>query len=94
MYRNSVDFLVLQDRPHDGTVGRPTEIMMVQAAVGVVLDPTLSIHPDEAQQIINELWRLGFRPKDGAGAMAHTEAIQMHLDDMRKIVGHKLGVEL
>ncbi len=43
---------------------------------------------------MNELWRVGYRPNDGTGAIAHTEAIQGHLDDMRKIVAAKLKVPL
>ena len=54
--------------------------------------PTLELSGDEAQQIMNELWRIGIRPKDGSGAIAHTEAIQGHLADMRKLAFHALKV--
>lgn len=58
-----------------------------------IAEPTLSFEYEEAQQLINELWRLGYRPKDGTGAIAHTEAMQAHLEDMRKIAFAELGIK-
>lgn len=92
LYRNAVDFLVGIDREHDAIVGQPVDILMVQTEPGQICQPTLSIQPEEAQQIINELWRIGFRPKDGSGAVAHTEALQRHLDDMRTIAFNRLKI--
>jgi hypothetical protein len=48
--------------------------------------PTLRMTQDEAQQLINGLWHAGFRPRDGAGSLAHVEAQQAHLADMRRLV--------
>ncbi len=92
IYRDTVDFLVLQEREFGQTVGQPTDIMMVDREPAQLCQPTLQIHPEEAQQIINELWRIGFRPKDGTGAVAHTESLQSHLDDLRKIAFHVLKI--
>ena len=39
----------------------------------------------DAQQIMDELWRAGVRPRNGSGALAHVEAINAHLQDMRKL---------
>lgn len=49
-------------------------------------DKGLHLSHDEAQQLMNELWRVGLRPRDGAGSLAHVEAQKAHLDDMRKLV--------
>lgn len=57
-----------------------------------VAEPTFRLKQSEAQQLINELWREGFRPKDGSGAVAHVESMQGHLDDMRKLAFHALKV--
>ena len=53
--------------------------------------PMLELPPDEAQQLMNELWRVGIRPKDGSGALAHVDAMKAHLADMRQIVFDNLG---
>lgn len=41
---------------------------------------------DDAQQVINELWRCGMRPRDGAGSLAHVDAQTAHLEDLRRLV--------
>lgn len=55
-------------------------------------DPTFRLTADEAQQLINGLWMAGFRPKDGAGALAHVETLKAHLDDLRTIAFHALNI--
>ncbi len=59
---------------------------------GYCADPSFRIKREEAQQIINELWRIGFRPKNGNGAVAHTEALDKHLQDLRTIAFHALKI--
>lgn len=49
-------------------------------------DKALHLTREDAQQLMNELWRVGLRPRDGAGSIAHVEATKAHLDDMRKLV--------
>jgi len=56
-------------------------------------EPTLRLCGDESQQIMNELWRVGIRPKNGSGAIAHTEAISAHLADMRTIAFNRLKID-
>ena len=55
--------------------------------------PSLALSEDEAQQIMNELWLVGLRPKDGAGALAHVESLQSHLADLRAVAFKGLGIE-
>ena len=55
-------------------------------------EPTFSFSDDEAQQIMDELWRAGIRPNNGSGGIAHAEAMQSHLDDMRRLAFHALKV--
>lgn len=55
--------------------------------VGVFIrDVGLPLTADDAQQLMNELWRVGMRPRDGAGSLAHVEATRAHLEDLRKLV--------
>ena len=45
----------------------------------------LDLRPDEAQQFMDELWRVGIRPTDGAGSVGQLAATTKHLEDMRVI---------
>lgn len=44
----------------------------------------LPLSAADAQQIMDELWRVGVRPNNGEGAPAQVEAIRAHLEDMRE----------
>lgn len=50
------------------------------------LKPTLIVSPSEAQQFMDELWRVGIRPTEGAGSVGQLGAIKAHLEDMRCLV--------
>jgi len=52
----------------------------------LVEGPTLRITEAEAQQLMDGLWRIGIRPRDGAGSLAQVDAMNAHLQDMRKLV--------
>lgn len=39
-----------------------------------------------ASQLFEELWRLGFRPKNGESSLAHVDAMRAHISDLRRIV--------
>lgn len=38
------------------------------------------------QSLFQALWDVGYRPNQGEGSDAHTEALKYHLEDMRKLV--------
>lgn len=44
------------------------------------------VTPEEAQQFIDELWRVGIRPTEGAGSVGQLAAVKAHLEDMRTLV--------
>lgn len=50
------------------------------------LEPTLRISPEEAQGLMDELWRAGIRPTEGAGSVGQLAAVNRHLEDMRSLV--------
>lgn len=51
----------------------------------VVGEPTLALSKDDAQQWIDELWRVGLRPSEGAGSAGSLAATERHLADMRDV---------
>lgn len=48
--------------------------------------PTVSLKTEEAQQLMDELWRCGVRPSDDIGSTGQLSALQDHLKDMRQLV--------
>jgi hypothetical protein len=48
--------------------------------------PMLRLRIDEAQRLMDELWRAGVRPVEGAGSVGQLGAVQAHLEDMRRLV--------
>lgn len=59
--------------------------MLVDVRDDIKQPPCLSLDFDAAQDLMNELWRLGVRPTD-VGTAGQLQATVAHLDDMRKIV--------
>ncbi len=59
---------------------------------GEFANPTLRISHHAAQVLIDELWQCGLRPTQGKQSEGVTAAQARHLNDMRAIVGHKLGI--
>jgi hypothetical protein len=39
------------------------------------------------------LWNCGLRPTEGSGSAGSLAATQRHLDDMRTVAFHKLGIK-
>jgi len=83
------------ERPHIEVVrGFETERVEEDAALGA---PTLSFgglgRPGSffagAQELMDDLWRCGIRPTDGAGTAGSMAATERHLEDMRKLVFEK-----
>lgn len=49
-------------------------------------DPMLHLDNDQAQQLMDELWRCGLRPTEGTGSAGSLAATERHLADMRRLV--------
>ena len=58
------------------------------------IEPTTKISLSAAQELMDDLWRAGLRPSEGAGSAGAMRATERHLEDLRKIAGKKLGVDL
>jgi hypothetical protein len=48
--------------------------------------PICDLRKDEAQQLMDELWRAGLRPSEGSGSAGSLAATERHLADMRALV--------
>lgn len=69
-----------------GSTSYAQPLVFTDARQGDIIKPAFSIGNDMAQHLFNQLWRAGFRPKDGTGNSGHIEAMKYHLEDMRKLV--------
>lgn len=47
--------------------------------------PTISISSQDAQDLMDDLWRCGLRPTEGAGSAGSLAATERHLRDMQAI---------
>jgi hypothetical protein len=61
---------------------------------GRIASPSFSISDENAQTLMDDLWAAGFRPTEGSGSAGSLRATEKHLDDMRRIVGKHLMVNL
>lgn len=52
----------------------------------VVLEPTLRLRRQAAQDLMDQLWACGLRPAEGAGSAGQLAATERHLADMRRLV--------
>jgi hypothetical protein len=59
------------------------------AAIG---EPVTRLDKDACQQMMDELWNLGFRPERGEMSVGQVAATNAHLQDMRTLAFAKLGV--
>ena len=61
---------------------------------GSMVEPTFSLGHTEAQLLMDDLWNAGIRPSEGSGSTGQLRATEHHLNDMRKIVGKWMKLEL
>lgn len=54
---------------------------------GAYVVPFLTLQPEVAQALIDDLWNCGLRPTEGTGSAGSLAATERHLADMRRIAG-------
>ena len=59
----------------------------------ISIPPTVSLTPESAQQLMDELWKCGLRPVEGKGSAGSLAATESHLQDFRKIAFKFLELE-
>lgn len=76
----------------NGTFAVAQPIVMANQEDGQLTEPFMRLKPEAAQELMNELWRLGIRPSQEEGSTGQAAAMQRHLDDMRTLTFHALKV--
>jgi len=88
----SIRIAAITDTPKGQTtsIAAPIEFrLLTEKDMAVIQPATLDITPSSAQQFMDELWRCGIRPTEGAGSAGQMAATERHLEDMRKLVFEK-----
>lgn len=85
LYRGTIDLLVVHEYANlDAAVGLP--VVMQRLEPGTMAEqPTLRLRPEDAQGLMDELWRVGLRPTEGTGSAGSLAATERHLADMRSV---------
>jgi len=60
---------------------------------GDLIPVAIKMDDSEAQKLCDELWKAGFRPRNGEGSTGQLAAMKDHLQDLRKICFKALGVK-
>lgn len=79
---NSIDLHIIdRTRPK----GVASEIIYKVVEPGVAYEPVLRLQPEEAEQLMTELWNAGVRPLNIQNLSGELSAVKYHLEDMRKL---------
>ena len=81
-----LDFYLVNVRP-DSTVSHVAKPVTMSEIIddGIDVEPTFSLSPEAAQLMMDALWAHGIRPHD-ADSPGRVEAMQAHLNDLRRLV--------
>ena len=78
--------IVVFERHSNGHVGYAQPLLMLYKAEGELIGtPTMRLSNQEAQMLMDELWRCNLRPSEGSGSAGSLAATEKHLKDMQTI---------
>ena len=84
-WNKRVELLICADIDGKRSIARQV-VMDVVEDYAYLPEPTLSLLPAEAQELMDGLWNCGYRPSEGSGSAGSLAATERHLQDMRKLV--------
>lgn len=91
LYRRHIELRAgIETEP--GKVQAACDLVFGPVQEGALVEPFMTLTPDAAQQLMDELWQCGLRPSEGEGSAGQAAAMQRHLDDMRTLTFHALKV--
>lgn len=86
-WRNVVEIALAIDKDGRRFFAKPVEFSE-SSHEGQIVEPAMALEQEEAQELMDELWRCGLRPTEGSGSAGSLAATEKHLADMRKIAFH------
>ena len=76
---NGIQFLIRQGQ------SVCTNLMFEEIPEGQLIQSSISLKREDAQELMDTLWQCGLRPSEGTGSAGSLKATENHLADMRKI---------
>lgn len=76
----------------DGQIDVAAPLTMTRLTDGNRAPAAISMSIEDAQALMDELWRSGVRPAEGIGSAGQAAATEKHLQDMRLLAFHALKV--
>lgn len=92
-WQRRVHFWVVDRGNQQTAVAEPLTFRFVDNR-NEMTDPSFTVEDDEAQQLMDELWRCGLRPTEGSGSAGSLAATERHLEDMRRLVFERRSEEV
>ena len=93
-YGRGVDLRLVSLKPSGDIDGEAMPAIFKKIEEGQIWsEPFQTIHRDTAQNLIDELWALGYRPEAGQLSVGQMAATEKHLQDMRQIVFHRMKIK-
>jgi hypothetical protein len=84
-WRDGIELAIFQQHP-TGRIMVADPIIFRELPEGEYLrEPMINLQNQEAQFLMDELWRCGLRPSEGTGSAGSLAATERHLHDMQKI---------
>lgn len=77
--------IYMRQRTAEGSYAVALPVTMQRRDPGLIVEPMLRLGIQGAQQLMDELWQCGLRPKEGTGSAGSLAATERHLGDMQKI---------
>jgi hypothetical protein len=82
---HSIDLFVL-DRDENGkAVKLAPPVVPVEYEFEMVKEPTIRLHLEQAQALMDQLWQCGLRPTEGSGSAGSLSQAENHIESLKRI---------
>lgn len=90
----SIDMVIVDDRTDASYVLVPKEEWQeVSPSDQAPRESIINLPLDAGQQMIDDLWRMGYRPSSGVSSTGQDEAQKSHISDLRRVIFSLLSIE-
>lgn len=94
-YGRGVELRICQVNHNNAVVAEALPLAFDKVEKGAIWrEPVTTLENDAVQNLMDELWQLGYRPERGNITTGQVAATEKHLNDMRAMVGKLANVAL
>lgn len=84
-FRDLVEIAFIRSGAGHGEIQVAAPLVFEPHGEAEYIEPSARLHLEDAQQLMDELWRCGLRPTEGTGSAGSLAATERHLKDMQAI---------